>query len=304
MSERTSWRAALAALAAASGVGLASGRELVLFFAQMKDCAWAGVAAASALYGLLVGGAAAFAARVSRESPLARACEALRLLLAALVSAFMLYRLGRVGALTLPLRHGYVFGAGFGLLAALALNLPSDRGQARLGLVVAVYAGGFFLANALDPRPVTLHRAEAVEFALQKNLWAALALAAPYAAINACAAHWRLGRMGVRMSISPASLGVKSALLCAALLSPAVWALLRAGDEAMAQPMPGVVLSARWGLAGFWLCAGLCALCAAATLSAALGLMLNRLNRGGLDRARAAGALALALVLLGILSCQ
>jgi len=299
MRERGEWRTALAMLGAASGVGLASGREIALFLAQMKSAAWAGVLAASALYGLLTGGAARFRQTAVRSGPEAL-CEGLRLLLAALVAAFMLYRLGRLGALTLPLRHGYGFGAGFGLLAALAMERLKPRGQARLGLAVALVAGLFFLANALDPRPARLHMSGAVELTCAGNYAAALLMAVPYAALTACAGVWRLRRLGLGAAVRPGALAVKSAALLCSLLSLAVWALFRAGDAVMAQPMPWVVLSARWGLAGFYLCAGLQAVCAAQSLAVALGLFMGRLERGG--TARVVGALALALTLFCALS--
>ncbi|MBR0368394.1 MAG: hypothetical protein IJH86_08410, partial [Clostridia bacterium] len=59
MRERAEWRAALSVMAAIAGVGLSSGRELVLFFAQMKGAAWAGVLTACALFGALTAFAAA-----------------------------------------------------------------------------------------------------------------------------------------------------------------------------------------------------------------------------------------------------
>lgn len=301
MRERAEWRAALALLAASAGLGLVSGRELVLFFGQTRGAAWAGVLAASALYGLLVGAALRQPPAVGRGG-LEQTGETLRLLLAALASAFMLYRLGRVGELTLPMRHSYGFGIAFGLLAALALNRLPERAQAGLSLLIALSAGLFFAANAVDPRPAALRMSGAVEFALDGSYRAALMLAVPYAALNACAAMWRLRCMGSGPTLRPARLGLKSAALYAALLALALWALRRGGDAVMAQPMPWVVLSARWGLAGFWLCAGLQALCAAASLSAALGLLISRVRKGGASCALAVGMMALGVMLLCALS--
>lgn len=271
MRETAQWRAALAMAAALSGVGLATGREVALFLGQTGGTAWVGVAVASALFGLLVAGGARLPA-ADRHEPLARACGTLRLVLAGLMAWLMLHRLGRVGELTLPLRHGYAFGIGFGALAALAMDRLSARGHGRLGLAVTLYAGLFLAANALDPRPARLHLIGAVDYAYEGSAWAAALLAAPYAAMVSAPALWRLRDLGPGVAARPARLGVKAAAILALLLAAAVAALLRGGDGVLVQPMPWVVLSARWGLWGFWVCAGLQGLCSAATLSAAFGM--------------------------------
>lgn len=275
MRERAEWRAALSVMAAIAGVGLSSGRELVLFFAQMKGAAWAGVLTACALFGVLTAFAAARGGVCRARGGLERAAEALRLLFAALVSAFMLARLGEVGALTLPVRHGYLFGAGFGLLAALALGWMGAGWP--LGLPVTLGLSAFYIASALDGRPARIHLRGETEFALAGSMAAALSLAAAYAAMNAVAAAW--GLRGARQgTVRPAALGAKSAALMAAVLVPGCVALMRAGDVVLIQRLPWVVLSARWGIVGFWMCAGLTALCAVSTLSAALGLLTDRLR--------------------------
>lgn len=275
MREKAEWRAALSAMGAIAGVGLASGRELVLFFAQLKDAAWAGVLCACALFGLLAGVIAARGDACRARSGLERVAEVLRLLFAALAAAFMLTKLGEVGALTLPLRHGYLFGAGFGLLAALVAGWTGLHWP--LGLLLTLGLSAFYIANALDGRPARIHLTGETDFALAGSVAAAMALSAVYAAMNACAAGWRL-RETRQGTLRPWALGLKAASLMALVLIPGVAALLRGGDGVLIQPMPWVVLSARWGLMGFWLCAGLSALCAASTLSAALGLLIDRLR--------------------------
>lgn len=297
MRERAEWRAAFSVIAAIAGVGLASGRELVLFFAQLKGAAWLGVLTACGLFGLLTGCVAAQGDTGRARGGLERAADALRLMFAALTSALMLTRLGEAGALTLPLRHGYLFGAGFGLILALILDRTNLRWP--VGLLLALSLCAFYTANALDGRPADIHLRGETEFMLSGSTGAALALAALYAAMNACAAAWSL-RMAKPGTLRPTALGIKAAALMAAILVPGCVALLRSGDPVLIQKMPWVVLSARWGLAGFWLCAGLNALCAAATLSAALGLMLSRLR--STHRALALYMLVGALAVFGILS--
>ena len=297
MRERAEWRAALGAMAAIAGVGLASGRELVLFFAQLKAVAFIGVLSACLLFGGMEAFIAAQGERCRPRSGLERIAEVLRLLFAAIIAAFMLARLGNLGALTLPMRRGYLFGALFGLLFALTVRwLKCDW---LLGLALTLALGAFYAANALDARPPRLHLSGATEFALSGSVPAALILSALYAAMNAAAAAWRLSGMR-KGTVRPAALGAKAAVLMGAVLMPAVAALLRGGDGALIQPMPWVVLSARWGLAGFWLCAGLNALCAAATLSFSLGRLLDGIRAG--CRAVALYMLIGGLALFGILS--
>lgn len=257
-------------MAALAGVGLASGRALALFFAQMKGASWAGILAASALFGTMVycssrRGAVSFSA----PSALERTCAALRLLLASLTAACMLARLGEVGALTLPLRHSYAFGAAFGLLIAFALTRL--RAKWPLGLLTVVYAGGFFAACAIDPRAARVHDLPYTDFTLAGHLPAALSFAAVYAALNACAADW----VPKGMTMKRAELSIMSGATLGGLLCLANLALQRGGDAVIAHPKPWVVLSARWGLPGFWLCALFEAICEVGTLSAAFNVLLN-----------------------------
>lgn len=298
MRERAEWRAALSAMAAVSGIGLASGRALTLFFAQTKDAAWPGVLTACALFGILTGFiASGRTVSVRPAKGLEAFVEALRLLLAALASAFLLSKIGEMGALTLPVRHGYLFGAAFGLLAALALGWLNVN--APLGLLTTLGLTAFYAANALDARPVRVHLRGETTFMLAGSAPAALALATAYAALNACAAGWGL-RTVKPGTVRPWALGLRCALLMALVLVPGMAALSRGGDALLIQPMPWVVLSARWGIGGFWLCAGLTALCAMASLSAALGTLTARLATE--RRAMAVYMLIVALAVFGMLS--
>lgn len=296
MREKAEWRAALSMMAALAGVGLSSGRGLVLFFAQLKDAAWAGVLTACLLFGAMAAFMASRGDSRRVRGGLERAAEALRLLFAALAAAFMLTKLGEVGALTLPLHRGYLFGALFGLLIALILAWTGHGWP--LGLLLTLALAGFYAANALDGRPARIHLRGETTFALADSMAAALILSMLYACMNACAAGWSLHRT-LQGTVRPAALGTKAAALLAAVLVPGVAALLRGGDAVLIQPMPWVVLSARWGIGGFWLCACLQALCAASTLSCALGLLIGRLrtDRRALAAFMLTGGLAVFLIL-------
>ena len=76
---------------------------------------------------------------------------------------------------------------------------------------------------------------------------------------------------------------------------------LHGGRRLLGQAMPTVVLAARWGLTGFWICAGFGYLCAVTTLSAALSGLIGAM-RGGGHKGGLLTALAMAALtgLLGI----
>lgn len=296
MRKRGEWRTALALLPAIAGMGLCSGRATALFFGQFGPASWVGVMTASAMFGTLIAGAVWRGQSCKTSDGLASACETMRMLMAAITAAVMLACLGDTGALILPLRHSYAFGATFGALAALVI--AGIRRRWILGMAQFVLLGGFFAACAMDVRPVCSFAGGDVEFPLFGNCAAALYFAALFAAMNACAAAWSLKPEDTG-GLRPVRLGFMSAALLLALLPLANLALLRGGDVVLALPMPWVSLSARWGLAGFWLCAVMKALCATTTLSAALSMLLSRLHR---QRSMALCMLACAIILFGVLS--
>lgn len=297
---RTEWRLALSALAALAGICLASGREITLFFSQMKEASWAGIALAAALYGALCAGIVGCGlARSACADRVIYACRVIRLLVASMAAAFMLCRLGEMGAMTLPLRHAYAFGAVFGLLGALMLCRGGARW--RFGLFVAVYLALFYAANALDARPVRIYSDGYAEFVLAGSVPAALLFAILYACLAAAAAGWSLG-VTQPGAARPAALGVKCAALLGGLLCLANLALLRGGEAALTQRLPWVVLSARWGLPGFWLCAALHALCALSTLASALSLLLDAAQGSRMTRAPAIFMIVGAALLFCVLS--
>ena len=299
MRNRSEWRAALSMLGAMAGMGFATGREPALFFTQFKVAAWMGLLTASVVFGLLVAGVVRRGVNPPVGDGLSRICEALRLLLASLVAAIMLARLGRTGAMTLPLRYGYAVGVLLGLLAALALAGMKDRWG--MGFIIVGFAGIFCAANAVDPRPAQVYTTALVEFKMAGDIGMAILLAIVYAALNACVAAWGIANLQYG-TLRPVGLGVKAAFLLCAVLITANLALLRGGNVIIAHPMPWVALSARWGITGFWFCAGMQALCAAATLSAALNLLLGRLFTGSRSRGSALCAIAVGAILFGVLS--
>lgn len=281
-------RAALASVAAVAGTGFASGRALVLFFAQTGRVSWVGVATAAATFGLLTGLLCGCAARFGAGSfprlcrrALGRgaglAARVMHALLLALAAGLMLSSAGEIGALTLPLENGRLCGAGLALLLAFVATLWKQRPLPWAGLAALVVGVAFYAALALDPRPVRTYLNGEVQLALSGSVPAAILLGLAYGAMDACLAAGVAIRFGADCK-RPARLGALCGGLLGALLACANAALLRGGDKLCAQLLPTVLLSARWGLTGFWLCAVYGFLCAAATLSAAVGGLIENLR--------------------------
>ena len=311
MDVRCETRAAMAVVAAVVGTGYASGRDLVLFFAQTGRAGWIGVCVAPVLFGMLTAalchcaagveanGASEFGSRLMR--PRARAAAGgLYALLLALTAVVMLCGAGETGALTLPWRFGWLWGAGIALLIALLLNLSRLRALPWLGLVTLAAGVALYGALAVDPGSPRFRINGAVELALEGSWAAAILLALTYAAMNAALAAGVVLRFG--RGANPGRLGACCAAALFALLATAHWAVVRGGRALLGQAMPTVVLSARWGLFGFWACAAFGYLCAVTTLAAALGGMIDLL-RGGGRGATLLTALAVA-VLVGALGLR
>lgn len=284
MQNRGWGRAALAILAAIAGTAFASGRELVLFFAQMGWAGWPGIAFAALTFGALVGLLCRAAVRYSADSfpalcrrmlgpranGLARGMYGLMLSVTAFV---MLHGAGRLGALALPLRHAWLWGAAAALLIALLVNLARFRPLPWLGIALLAAGTAFYIALALDPRPVRVYRHGAVELALEGSLPAALLLGLLYAAMNIGIAAGVAARFA--RQARPWRVGLGSGLMLLGILAAYNGAVARGGRALLFQAMPTVVLAARWGVRGFWLCAGFGFLCRAATLAAALGGLMD-----------------------------
>ena len=294
MGKRGEARVVTAVMAAVAGAGYASGRELVLFFAQTGKVGWIGVCLAPAVFGLLVsllcrwGGSAGatgfiqFCRRVigTRAGVVAGWLHGLLL---ALTAAVMLCGAGELGALTLPVRFSWLWGAGCALLIGLTLNLARLRPLPWLGLIVLAAGVAFYGALALDPRPPRVWLDGTVQLALEDSWPAAILLALAYAAMNAVLAANVALRFGG--GAKPWRVGLGCALSLWALLAAANGAIARGGSQLLGLAMPTVVLAARWGLFGFWICALFGYLCAVTTLAAAMGGLIDMTRGGGVGSA-------------------
>jgi len=311
MGKRDDAQMALAAMAAAAGTGYASGRELVLFFAQLGRAGWIGVALAPVVFGLLTAMLCRLAARAGGEGlagmfrgllgPRAGAVAgALQGTLLALTAVVMLWGAGELGALALPLRFGFLWGAGLALLAALLLNLGGMRALPWAGLAVMAVGVALYAGLALDARPPRIYLRGDVRLALEGSVPAAILLALAYGSMNACLAAAVAARFGGRAR--PLRAGALCGAMLFALLLCANLAVARGGRQLLCQAMPTVVLAARWGLAGFWLCVGFGFLCAVSTLAATLGGLIGllRTSRHGLWGVAPALLAAAACALRGV----
>lgn len=285
MMNRQRWRPAFAIVAAAAGTGFASGREIVWFFSQTGRAAWAGIPFACLIFALLTGLTARAAVRHDALSfpdlcrrmlgrRTAQVACALYALLLAVAFMVMLRRAGETAAIALPLEHAFLWGLTFALLAALLINGNGLRALPLLGLPVVALGMLFYAALALDAGPVRVYVRGDASLALEDSVPAALLLALSYSAMNACLAAGAAARFG-RLSDSPAALGARCGALLCALLLCANAAIARGGRALLIQALPTVLLAARWGLTGFWICAGFGYLCAVATLTAALGGLID-----------------------------
>ena len=283
--EKRGWvRAALAVFAAIAGTGYASGREIALFFGQPGRAGWLGIVVAALVFGLLTGLVCRFAIRWRADSfavlcrrmlgrRAATVARALYGLLLGLTALAMLRGAGTLGALTLPLRCSFLWGAGAALLLALLANLARLKPLYWAGLALIAVGLAFYVALALDARPVRLYLHGAVELALEDSIPAAIALALAYGAMNGCVAAGVAARFSCMARPARVGIGCGAMLLVMLLCMNA--SLARGGRALLFQAAPTVLLAARWGMLGFWLCAGLCFLCVAATLSAALGGLMD-----------------------------
>lgn len=294
--------------AAVAGVGFASGRETAAFFGQLGWAAWVGIPFAALLFALLVGaighyarvtGARSFAGIYRRllNNRLGDAVGLLHALLLALTAAVMLESAGELGALALPLRHGWLWGIATALMLALLMNLAGLRALPALGLFVSGASLAFYAAMAMDARPVRVYLRSETAMALSGNVGAAILLAALYAALNACLAGGMIARANRGTSGSGGLAAACGGGMCA-LLMCANAALCRGGAAILGQAMPSVILAARWGIAGFWVSVGLQYGCAVATLTAAIGSLVAQMNDGAQLRRQAMTMLAAAAILI------
>lgn len=278
-------RAALAVTGAVAGVAFASGRETALFFGQLGWAGWLAIPVAAAWFGLLSALLSRWAQKhganglpaLRRAIPggAGTAARLLHGLLLGEVGAMMLCGAGEIGALALPVRHGFAWGAAVALALAGFATLARLRPLPWAGLAALTLGMLFYAGLALDSRPARVFLQGEIDLALEGSLPAALLSALVFGSMNACVAAGTVVRFS-QPSARPWRLGALCGGFMGAALLCANAAAARGGRLLLAQTLPTVLLAARWGLAGFWINCAFGFLCAASTLSAAVDGLIGR----------------------------
>lgn len=272
--KRVCLQTAFSTVAAAAGVGVVSGRQAVVFFAQMQGTSWIAVAISAVVFGTLCGLTAAAARQTGEESLLklyvrvlpgwtARIAGGMYCLTMVFAAAAMLAEAGRMAALTFPVHNAYWMGVVFTLGMALMLCVYKIRGWG-----MAVVCILFYTALALDTRPVRIFAEYRTEPELAGSVPAAMLLGAAHGALCTVMAAQSA------FSLPAGTLWRFALTACGAmllLLSSVNFALIRGGERLLSQPLPTVLLAARWGKAGYYSCILVKWMCVLYSLAAAIG---------------------------------
>lgn len=288
MKKTSEWRGAAAVVAAVAGAGFSSGREVVLFFAQMGWASWIGVGFAAAMFGLLCAVVCHFARTTGARSfqevyrrvldvRQGTVVGAIHGLLMALTAGVMAVAAGEMAALALPIRGAFWMGMFFTTGLALLMSTREMRGMALLGVPSLALCGLFYLALALDPRSVTIYMNYETVPEMSGSVTAAILLATLHAALNASIAGGVTACFARRVG-SPMRFGARCGGMMLLLLSASNAAVLRGGEKLFSQALPTVVLAARWGKFGYYGCILVMWLCALTTLAAVLGSLACQMD--------------------------
>lgn len=279
------WKAALAAIAAPAGIIFSSGQGMVFFFTQTGWTSWLGITLAAALFGFFCGMICRMWLLTGSQS-LTEAYErlfssggavAIRVLHGAFSAAVVLYMCsicGSVAAITVPLHNAFLMGCAASGALALLLNMKKQKRMSWMGLAVVVVCGVICTGMAMDPREVTIYQCYEVEFKLFGSIGAAVLLAMLFAAVCVLAAA-RILFCFAGYARSGGRVAWKCGALMLMMLAPANAALMRGGEKLLVQKQPMVLLAARWGRSGFYICAAMMWICAVSTLAAVLATVFD-----------------------------
>ena len=299
-------RLALGAMAAVAGIGFATGQELVLFFGQLGRMKWLAALISAGLFAVIVYITAVFARKSGARSlpgmfqrviggRCGDAAGVLYGLLTALAAAMMLKTCGEIGALSLPVKNGYLCGMLMALLISVALAAGRMRALPMLGLVSAAAAVLFYGALFIDRRPVQVNMRVETVLRLDGSLWGAVGLGILHACLNGAVAGAAVaGLSGI--SVRPVRAAAGSGGMMLVCLLSGCLALERGGEGIMGQTLPTVLLAARWGIAGFYICAGFMYFSCLCSLTGALGAFFMQLCDGSRQRRNAAVMLLMAFL--------
>ncbi len=266
-----------AAAASAAGISFASGQRMIMFFSQTGRASWIGVLTASAFFGIVCGAVRLAASQTGAESAggicLLQVGRLFWFLWAAILcsaAVMMTAALGRLSELALPVRNAKWMGVLLSVATAMILCLKGMRGFYVICPWTLIVCFLYLIALAVDPReaPVRMHY-ETVPM-LSGSVGAAVVLGMLCGALSGCIA----GAVCIAGKESgPVRLAAGCGLVMLMMLTAANTAILSGGDKLLAQPLPYVILAARWGKAGFYASVLTEGLAALTTLSAALGAL-------------------------------
>lgn len=257
-------REACAVNASMLGAAFISGREAASFFAVTGPASWAGIVVSALLFGALMG----MLCRMAKDTQAVSlpgiyysmmdercgdAVSVVHALLMLMTGAVALSTAGELGLLSLNIRQSAFASVAITLIIAIALTLRGMRPLGALALIAVPVCVIFYAALAVDPRPAPAgaYLASGNMHGLYGSVPAAIFLGAMFSFLKAAVAG---GVAAARAKeLAPLRFGVICALIMLAVTSVANRALQKAGAEVWSLNLPGVVLAARWGTAGYYI---------------------------------------------------
>lgn len=278
-------KAACGVNAAAMGAAFVSGREAAVFFAAAGWASWIGIFAASAVFALLMGMICRFAIDTgARDLPgiFARKMDercgdsvgAVYVILMLMMGAAALSTAGELGMLSLNGKHPYIIGAGLAVAVAAVVAIRGMKPLGIMGMIVTPVVVVFFCALAIDPRPAGAGAYLSADvMGIKGNVPAAVLMGALFASLKAALACGVAA--GNAKGMRPAVFGVLCGGIMAVCAGTVNWALVRAGESVWTLNLPAVVLAARWGVFGYYVCIFVMWCGAAAVLACAMSSIMS-----------------------------
>lgn len=299
------FKAACAVNASVIGASFSSGREAASFFARAGWASWLGIGVSAAVFGLMMGMICRLAIETGARELSGIYCRkmgercgdlvgAVHVILMLMMGAVALSTAGELGMLSLSGKHPYLLAAALAIVAAIATALSGKNSLSALGLVLTPIFIAFFLALAMDPRPArTGAYISRVGIDINGNIPAAIILGVMFACLKAALACGiaAANSRGLR----PGRFGIMCATLMAMTAASINLALQRAGEEVWELNLPSVVLAARWGAFGYYICVLVMWAGAVAVLSCAFSSLTS------LFSARVSKSSALLLTAAGVI---
>lgn len=273
-------------IASSAGVGFASLRGIVLFFAQTGKISWLGVVLASAIFGLLCGSVCRMTRKMTVNGifgvyrhwfgeRMARVLGGLHGVAGALTIVMMLNVAGKMMQLALMCNHAYGIGILIAVFGALLLNWGGKRSLLIASRILLSISFLLMLALRIDPRSALDRVNYETTLELENSVIASICLALEFALINATIAANSVVESAL-CARSATTFGLKCAVGMFAMLAVSNSAILSGGEKLCSQWLPTVILAARWGKTGFALSLLVTYVGAVMTLSAMMRLLFGK----------------------------